>query len=339
MLYATALGPQPKGEKQPVLFYLHSVTQSERQIGRAIDQLCQLNTLRLAAIVPLPSLKPVRQSLWDVEERIKQTRGQIHELIKSARSLIQGDDVPADNKIVYDKEREVLQNLDDIQTEMTGVSTGDSIEESKELGDATLEYRLIRSRYYKDMFFQIIRSIRLKRIEGYQKYDEFIIRRLGSAFGFIEGIEMHFAKIQAEWNAVDRLYLTTTVTILTGEIDRQQKDIKSIMQDIGKLATHVDYIQKNGELILLGILVPYYVIGIFTHIFGCERGSWCTESLYEIHGFSCNFEQLFSFIIFLGLALFCIRSWRKSMRKGPLHNASSQAARIDSNILDRRSES
>ncbi len=75
-------------------------------------------------------------------------------------------------------------------------------------------------------------GLRIKRLEGYQPYDEFVERRLGGIFGFIDGVEQRIDQLKSEWRSLDQLYLTTTVNILTGEIDKQQEETKNVQQSI-----------------------------------------------------------------------------------------------------------
>ena len=293
VLYATALGPQPKpgtSNEHPVLFYAHSVTQCERQVGRLIDRILTLETLRLAAIIPFPALKSVGQQVWDLDVSIQGTRAKIHRLIHNVR--IWTKEEPEREKL----ERDILSNLDQVQNDMAVLSSGKEIEPSKRMGTATLEYRLIRCRYYRELFFTYIEGLRIRQIEGYQPYNEFVARRLQSAFGFIASIEARLEAVRSEWRALDQLYLTTAVTILTSEIDRAQNTavqtqgaMKNIlvatahtqdaMRDILKHTDHVQGDIKNlqiwGEFLLTMFFIPYYLTGIGMHFLNCEYKDWC----------------------------------------------------------------
>ena len=274
ILYVSALGPQPKhrsqGNEQPIYLYLHSVTQCEREIGRTVDRLMQLGTLRLAALIALPHIKKVKQKLEKLERSISIARAKTHLLIQSTK-------FPKNQKEQYEsdleqQEESILSLLDKIQTMMATLSDGTYPELGGYLGDASLEYRLIRSRYYKSNFFSLLDGLRIQRLEGYQPYNEFIKRRLGSAFGFIEGVEQRIEQIKEDWRALDQLYLTTTVTILTGKIDKQQEETKGIQKKI-------EEVQLWGEVLLIGVLTPYYMANLFFHLFNCEYTSWCSQSI------------------------------------------------------------
>jgi hypothetical protein len=273
VLYVSALGPQPKqgsvsGNEQPLHFYMHSITQCERQIGRVVDRLTQMGTLRLAAIIPLPALKAVSEKLESVETEISRARDSTHDLIQLAKSPIKGD-----KKKLETTEQEILKNLDEIQVSMANLSEGRDSNACAYLGTATMEYRLIRSRVYKEMLFSLMDGLRIKRLEGYQPYDEFIKRRLGGAFGFIDGVERRIEQLKSEWQTLDQLYLTTTVNILTGEIDKQETETKNVQKSI-------EEIQLVGESLLIGLLAPYYLVNLVFHVFDCEHNEWCNSPNY-----------------------------------------------------------
>jgi hypothetical protein len=284
VLYATALGPQPKpgkpGNEQPLLFYMHSVTQCPRQIGRLLDRLCSLGTLRLAAIVALPSLKRVSQEIWSVDQIARETRGYLHKLIQLVGT---GE---KDNKSRGDLNKNILDGLEDIHSKMARLSAGKfnlrpkEFDPNLEIGDASIEYRLVRSTYYERQFSDQLRSLRIQRLEGYQPYDEFVRRRLQSAFNFIRGVNTRIEQIKGEWRSLDQLYLTTSVTLLTDAINKQQESIGSlqkrglrVQRRTEKIQTDVGVIQIWGEAILIGILVPYYLISVFDHVEPCERAT------------------------------------------------------------------
>jgi hypothetical protein len=251
MLYATALGPQPavggSGHEQPLYFYLHSATQCPRQIGRTVDRVCQMGTLRLAAIISLPALKLVSRHLLDVETTIVSARAATHALVKDSKSWDnERGDYPPYRK---GQEYRIVELLDQVQNDMAELSGGKGRFGSEYLGDSTLEYRLVRSRYYRESFFALLDGFRIRRLEGYQPYDEFVRRRLGSIFGFIGGVERRIEQIKLDWRALDQLYLSTSVTLLTDEIDKEEGSITKL--------------QTTGELLLVLVLVPYYLFSIF----------------------------------------------------------------------------
>ena len=256
MLHVSALGPQPtdgtKGGERPIFYYLHSATQCERQIGRLVDRACQLGSLRLASIIALPALKSVGQSLRDVERRMTKTRGYIQELIAKAHPATSSSEERAAARQQLGKV--ILDEFYDVQRKMAAISIGEDFY-SKELGNESLDFRLARSSYYRTQFNSLMGSLRVKRIEGYQPYNEFVKRRLESAFAFMDSVERRLREIKSDLRTLDQLYLTTNITILTGEIDDEQKQTKNVQEQIRTL-------QLTAEIALLAVLLPYYLFGL-----------------------------------------------------------------------------
>jgi uncharacterized membrane-anchored protein len=247
----------------------------------------------------LPAFETTSQSISVVEEEIKETRRLLHQLIQHARIWT------SDEPLRIDLEKRILRCLDSIQIRMSDLSQGKGIEVAKHLGEASLEYRLIRSRYYRGQFFRSMKTLRIKRLEGYQPYDEFVERRLQSAFGFIEGIEARLQNVRTEWHALDELYLTTAVTILTSEIDRQQTRVAQTEEDIKG-------IQIWGELFLTVFFIPYYFLSVLFHILDCDHKLWCSSSAWSDHFVSA--EQIISVVVALACGVIGALRWREASR-------------------------
>jgi hypothetical protein len=273
-LYVSSLGPQPdlwtdspsEQVNTPVHFYIHSITQCEREIGRLVDTLTTLATLRLAAIIALPDLKTVRVSLSIIDNDIKNVRKDIHNLIKIS---------PLPNNPKKDNKKElsasILGQLDFINQKVTDLSNGDhfgkerttklngkaiTLKESDKmadprLGKATLEYRLERSQFYRESFNDNLSLLRIQRIEGFQPYDEFINRRLKSSHRYIEDIEGSVNHTIAEWRSLDQLYLTSEITMLTYDLRDQGKKLEQEQKAIMNL-------QFGAEAAFALLLGPYY---------------------------------------------------------------------------------
>jgi hypothetical protein len=305
VLYASALGPQPRlgattpGLERPVLFYLHSITQCERQIGRLVDRLCQLGTLRLAALIPLPALKSVPEQLTKIEEIITTTRNQTHKLIQEA---MPGLERPSQ------LETEILRNLEAIQNCMNSLSAGKSAPASAKIGEAALEYRLQRSAYYKAIFFSLIPAMRIKRLEGYQPYNEFIEHRLQSAFGFIESLEARIRAVRTDWRALDQLYLSAAITMLTAKIDREQNNAQ-------KAQKKIMWIQLVGEALLTVFLIPYYSLALLMHVLGCEGAEWCVAKHVVWEEAHLNVEMIIAGVVWIAFVAIGFRRYRRDRKK------------------------
>ncbi len=222
-LYMTTLGPQPfenaSSERMPVkyLCYAHQMatrpdgTQqtiiNKWQLGRLITRIHLMGTVRLAALRKLDKLYRSGQILGDLEP-----------LIKRAREIITDDD-------------HTMKASDFIRNANTKFN-----EINKE--DAAILYRIERSRYYVQQYHQNIPSLRLQRVEGYQRYDDFVLRRLGTTYDFIERLGRRYERATTNLSLLDQYYLSISAN------------------RIGKL----------GEAVLLVVLVPYYATGLLIHL-------------------------------------------------------------------------
>ena len=112
-----------------------------------------------------------------------------------------------------------------------------------------LLYRIERSRYYVKQFYENVELLRIHRLEGDQPYHQFIKRRLGSEFDFIDRLGIRYERATRNMVTLDQNYLS----MKANKID----------EDIHK-------IQKWGEVVLLAVLVPYYITHLVVLIFGEE---------------------------------------------------------------------
>lgn len=116
-----------------------------------------------------------------------------------------------------------------------------------------LSYRIERSRYYVRQFMDGLTQLRIKRIEGYQPYDLFVLRRLAATFDFIDrlGVRLDRFRNRLETNALSSTALS----------------LQSAQRNLTKNTEQLVDLQKFAELVLWCFLVPYYISGSLEHIF------------------------------------------------------------------------
>jgi hypothetical protein len=105
-------------------------------------------------------------------------------------------------------------------------------------------YRVERSRYYVKQFEESVPALKLSALDGYQKYDDFVKRRLGPAFDFIDRLGGRYERAINSLAALDQYYLSI-----------QSVEFNEVIQEI----------QRDGELILLLFPVPYYFSMLLEH--------------------------------------------------------------------------
>ncbi|WP_156829827.1 DUF3422 family protein [Methylovulum miyakonense] len=240
MIYATAMGPQPHDQqKNTPLFAFHYWNTNNRwQIGRMVDRLNYVGTVRLAAIMEVNKLRAYStNTLHDIQNKIEYVRDHVS----------QHDDNPHDlNDFAILAEAQQQLKSDKI--------------------DAGVDQRIHRSRFYVKQFKYTIKTLGLEhgRIDGYQPYDEFIFRRLGTLFEFIDRLGIRYDQAKNDIANLSQFCLAKSSSNLAKSSLKTQKGISKQ----GKIITEL---QITGENVLLLVLVPYYASNIVVHFFAWEE--------------------------------------------------------------------
>jgi Protein of unknown function (DUF3422) len=265
-LYVTALGAQPsvlpKGPRFPLLYFFHSKAPNHWQLGRLVDRINNLGTVRLAAIMYHDDLIQAGHTLREIEKKISGTITAVHKLASpdkpvqtseshsephaQASQMKEDSTGPLINTVEELSSGQALKNIQgaftDIQTEMSAVS---------KTFDNDIGYRIERSRYYVQQFAQGIRDLRIRRIEGYQPYHVFVQRRLGPMFEYITMLGRRLEQVEKDISALFQYYQAQHTTTVAISSEARQ--------------TEIERLQALGELVLVGVLVPYYVGSAFEH--------------------------------------------------------------------------
>jgi hypothetical protein len=108
-----------------------------------------------------------------------------------------------------------------------------------------ISYRRIRSVYNRNIFISVVRAMRIKRIEGFQPYDQFVEHRLLRSYSLLEAIAERHRVLTAREAELRKKWQTETAV-------HHQQAIKEF--------------QSNAEQMLFLVLVPYYVIATVLHV-------------------------------------------------------------------------
>jgi hypothetical protein len=211
------------------------------QLGRLVGQLLLLGTLRLCALKDVKLLHEAGRKLAALDETTQLARDAI-------ASVGNPPDGPK-QKVALDLIGRAHQHLNGI----TGVFFGET--------RSGLLYRIERSRYYVKQFNDTVVLLRIKRLEGDQPYNQFIERRLGPEFDFIDRLGVRYERATRNVVTLDQNYLAMTQNELVMEATNIDKETRGIQTDIQS-------IQAGGEAILLAFLVPYYVSHLLVLIIG-----------------------------------------------------------------------
>lgn len=236
-IYFAPLGPQA-----PVSYLLlvhQDVTEWQR--GRLIDVVQLLGTSRLAALRDLSAFRAAGRQLAGLDHYILGARSAVPKGDNKATLAIQA---------AHEQFNKVTNSFN---------SATDT--------DYGLLYRVERSRYYVARFRSNVALLRIWRIEGYQRYDEFVERRLGETFDFIDRLGKRYERATASLSLLDEYNLS----IQSNQIAASERDIARIEQAISERenasTAAIVKIQEWGEFFLLAFLVPYYAAHLLALIF------------------------------------------------------------------------
>lgn len=280
-LYMSTLGPQlptmAEDERIPVEFivYAHqrfndTTIVNKWQLGRLVSQILLLGTLRLSALKDVKSLHDAGRQLGLLEESTQKAREAIA-LTEADPSASRADGV-LDGSRRQARSAAAMRRIADAHRKLNDI-TGTFL---RETGEGLL-YRIERSRYYVQQFDENVKLLRIKRLEGDQPYDQFIRRRLGSEFDFINRLGTRYERATATIVTLDQNYLAISQNALVERANKIDEETNSIQADI-----HT--IQEWGEFALLAALVPYYVMHLLDLIITEKYVPVLAASIWTVFG-------------------------------------------------------
>jgi hypothetical protein len=213
-MYMSALAPQlpdsSDDERIPLecIVYAHQhvpinakrASVNKWELGRLVNQLHRLGTLRLAALKDVKLLRDARRPL-----------GQLELIMENAR-----ESAARDEKNVMTLIQEAHKMLNTIYSDFVKKAC------------CELSYRIDKSRFYIGQLRPNVKFLRITRLEGYQPYDQFVERRLGGEFDFIDGLGRRYERAANNISMLDQNYLA----IETRQVDEDTKKIDSGISNI-----------------------------------------------------------------------------------------------------------
>jgi len=228
------LGAQPPESEQkieqPLTYCILTSGLNSWQTGRLVDRIHTLGTVRLAARRHLNFLSQA------------------------------GDDL---HRLEMDIQRFLAPNIEGImvsdvaaQQDIANLSTASKkLREIRQSVPGGLPYRVERSRYYRSQFKSLVTALRLNsggRVEGFQPYDEFVERRFGSAYEFIDMAGKRFDRVEHQLSVFYQ-------RVRIAEAGRLQRRMMQHTRTI-------EIFQEVAEIGFFVFLVPYYLSTTLTHI-------------------------------------------------------------------------
>ena len=228
--YATALGIQSRamldGTGKPLCYVMYEDTINPWQLGRVIYRVHRAGHARIAAIMHF-------SALLDANDLLNAMEGEL----ESANALLYRE---PDDAVVTDEEyRDSLSRRYLAVEAKIGEIAGLKL-------DGTLESRIERSRYYVRQFAAATAALRIRRVSGFQRYDEFVSQRMGPVFEYIDSLGRKYARVQNDRK------------ILLGRIQAYDSQRNQYI---------VSRAQTIADLALSCVLVPYYGAYVVTNAF------------------------------------------------------------------------
>jgi hypothetical protein len=202
-------------------------------------------------------------------------------------------------------EQKMVEDLGDAHKAFNIVA-GEFLEET----GTGLSYRIERSRYYVKLFDDNVKLLRVRRVEGDQPYDQFIRRRLGSQFDFIDRLGIRYERATRAVETIDQSYLA----IVQGRLGVIQAEIDD---DTNKIQIDIQRIQEWGEFALLAALVPYYVVHLLEKLVpeqfipGMTIALWACFAAFAFWR-KTKVKRYSIIVILAGMALFLIHMFLTS---------------------------
>lgn len=300
VLFVTALGPQPvrkpnragKGtDGEPIRYFLHARSDDEWELGRLVDRINALGTMRLAATMEIGALRVAGGDMDDLAEKIESAAEKIQAALKaksgersenktgSAVEPSAAKEAPAaveraiglesSAPIEQAAEQEALSTVRQATEEMAAIRQGYQGISADLATD--IWHRLERSQYYFEQFQKECSGLREKRVEGFQTYSEFVTRRMNSIFGYIAYLKTRIESIDSNNSSLERQFASLKIASVT-------ENIQEVVERLTEQDSEIAKIQEFGEFALIGALIPYYVGNVIEHTFELDeknmRLSW-----------------------------------------------------------------
>ena len=197
-------------------FLVLNASMTQRQTGRTVQRLCEIETYRMMALLGLPVAKEVGKWLYTGEKQL----AEMMDRIGQAQS-------PTD-------EREVLGTLSKLAAEV-------------EHSVARTTFRFGASRAYQGLVMQRIEELRETRISGLPTFFEFMQRRLMPAMNTCEAISRRQEELSARVARNSQL-LRTRVDI---ELERQNQELLGQMNSRAKLQLRLQETVEGLSVVVL----------------------------------------------------------------------------------------
>jgi hypothetical protein len=332
-IYGSGFGPQvngmqstarydPKltnkfGNCNPLTYLLLFGFEERRQMGRLVNRLNTLGTLRLAAIRDLRLMKHnFSYRLDDIEQKLVELQTAISEEFQRVYGGLFGifkEFLSFAHERRREKVKELLRQvhygLDSLDCDPPNSTVRNAvvIEEEDDGMRGWIPGRAQRSIYFRKRFERLAQALNSSPIEGYQPYRTFVAHRLYRAFHIIRLVSERYTHLRRKELRLRREWISLSSV-------RHEREIQSL--------------QSAGEVFFFLFLVPYYISHTIdlavkpdpvleANITKWLTGTrWLPDLLYLIHvarpGVAVSFETLLvAFCCVISCSLLIFLRFRK----------------------------
>lgn len=281
VLYISSLGRQIRENgsytREPVIYTLVVSYTSKWRLGRIIDRINHLGTLRLSALRDLATITSAASDITSLADDISRYA--------------------------------LTSNTEDHISSY--ISRFSKIGKEIEFG---LNYRIGRSRYYFSAYRDALRSLRPIEISGYSRYDDFVQRKVFDAYYFIDRVGRRYEELRRQItfvaSASQQAEMADLSRVTAGYVEALKAHTTNLVEQSKATKRQTE---STNELLsaaeLISVFPLTYYVGTITSESTPEAAKFLQQhfSLGEIHAPTERMPYfLLSFTIF---ALLAFLSW------------------------------
>ncbi|MCH9638896.1 MAG: DUF3422 domain-containing protein [Betaproteobacteria bacterium] len=241
---------------------IHDETLRNRQAGRLVQRLLEIETYRLLAMLPVPMIRQMIPQLAHFDQRLA--------------ALTASNE----NQISIEDEQQLLEGLTKLASEIEQIS-------------AQTSHRLNSSRVYYDIVKQRIAELREERIEGLQMLQEFIEQHLSSAMGTCELVHSKLETLS--------LRVARASALLRTRVDvSMEAQIRDLLKSMDRRAHMQLRLQETVEGLSV-VVLSYYLLGIVGYGLKAGKAAGMDVNVDLITGLAIPVVVLGVFFVVRGL--------------------------------------
>ncbi|MGO9485762.1 MAG: DUF3422 family protein [Rhodomicrobium sp.] len=224
----------------------------KRQIGRLVERICTMATIRFYALKDWQILQNasihVRIRGQELDQIIRDwTEGRTYIDLTHSKDLKK---MPSRRRFSEHDIRDewIGEYTRDIESRL--LSIGAALDQIGAKAAGGLHYRINISRYYVNEFHVLLRTLRVGAIDSWMPYNRFVERGLNPAFGFIDSLGQRLDSLRRRLQAV-------TDGIQTSALVAQSSATRENTMELKKIALSVKKLTFFGALVGIGSFSYY----------------------------------------------------------------------------------